>query len=74
MKNDDFAIQKGNPGAILNKDIDGLRTYKDKRKQQQQTEEKINEVEFLKEDINSMKNDLSDLKNLLLKVLENDKR
>lgn len=74
MKKDDFAIQKGNPGAILNKDIDGLRTYKDKRKQQQQTEEKINEVEFLKEDINSMKNDLNDLKNLLLKVLENDKR
>jgi len=74
MKNNDFVIQKGNPGAILNKDIDGLRAYKEKRKQQQQTEEKLNEINSLKEDVNSMKNDLSDLKNLLLKVLENDKR
>jgi len=74
MKNNDFVIQKGNPGAILNKDIDGLWAYKEKRKQQQQTEEKLNEINSLKEDVNSMKNDLSDLKNLLLKVLENDKR
>jgi len=74
MKNDDFAIQKGNPGAILNKDLEGLRAYKEKRKQHQETKGKFDEVSSLKEDVNSMKNDLSDLKNLLLKVLENDKR
>lgn len=74
MKNDDFAIQKGNPGAILNKDIEGLRAYKERRKQHQENKEKFDEVNSLKEDVHSIKNDLSDLKNLLLKVLENDKR
>lgn len=70
MDSDKFKMLKGNPGALVNSDVEALEEYKIKRKRMLLEKDKKNEVENLKQDVDTIKNDLADLKNLLLKVLE----
>jgi hypothetical protein len=64
-----YEIQRDNPGAYLNKDMQSLRAYKEARN-------KIlfpsanNEINTLKEEIKEIKDSMSELKLLILKALE----
>jgi len=49
--------------AILNSDLDGLKTYKLKREKQQQLNSAV-------DDINNMKQDINELKTLMQRILE----
>ena len=71
MESDKFKMLKGNPGALVNSDVEALEEYKARRKKILIENDKKNDVENLKQDVDIIKNDLADLKNLLLKVLEN---
>lgn len=68
---DDFEPQRNNPGALLNKDFDKLNAYKQARKSHFDTQHKIEEINTIKEEVNLIKNELADLKILLIKALEN---
>ncbi len=49
--------------AVLNSDVDGLAAYKKKREKQQQMESAV-------DDINTMKQDINELKTLMQRILE----
>jgi len=70
MITDDFKMQKGNPGALINTNLELLEEYKQKREKLSEEESKKNNLDNLKQDVDTIKNELSDLKSLLLKVLE----
>ena len=53
--------------ALINKDVSGLEDYKAKRKYAEVQREQINNV---KVEIDSIKNDISDIKKLMVKLLE----
>ena len=53
--------------ALINKDVSGLEDYKAKRKYAESQREQINNVKM---EIDSIKNDLSDIKKLMIKLLE----
>ena len=67
---DDFKNMEGNPGALINPNVEALAEYKERRKKLLLEKNKKNEVDDLKQDVDSIKSELSELKNLLLKVLE----
>jgi hypothetical protein len=50
-------------GALLNTDLNGLQAYKKAKK-------KNAEIDDLKQKVNSIENDVSEIKNLLLKIVE----
>lgn len=54
-------------GAIINQDKNGLEEYLSKRKVLESQKEEINKV---KSEIKSINNDLTEIKSLLLKLLE----
>jgi hypothetical protein len=56
-------LRDTNNGALLNRDNDALMAYKKQKNRQVQMENKLNHLE----------NELSDIKNLLLKLVEKDK-
>ena len=71
---DNFVFQRGNPGAVVNRDIDGLLAYKEARRKrllEETNKPDINEINSIKEEVSSLKNDISQIKSLLEKVLEN---
>jgi coenzyme F420-reducing hydrogenase delta subunit len=70
MSEDNFKFSKDNPGALINSNLEALEDYKIKRKNMLLKSNSINEVDTIKEDVNLLKNELSDIKSLLLKVLE----
>ena len=72
MSMDDFKNMKGNPGALINPNVEALAEYKERRKKLllEKNNNKNNDVDDLKQDVDSIKSELSELKNLLLKVLE----
>jgi len=49
--------------AVLNSDVDGLAAYKKRREKQHQ-------MESAADDINTMKQDINDLKTLMQRILE----
>ena len=53
--------------ALINKDVSGLEDYKAKRKYAELQREQINNVKM---EIDSIKNDISDIKKLMVKLLE----
>jgi hypothetical protein len=53
--------------ALINKDISGLEDYRTKRKYAELQREQINNV---KKEMDSIKNDISDIKKLMVKLLE----
>lgn len=64
MKTKEFVRQENNPGALVNIDNSGLTAYKRQR-------EIMRNVGTHEERIKKIENSLDDIKNLLLKVLEN---
>jgi hypothetical protein len=53
--------------ALINKDTDGLEEYKIKRRLLSTQKEEINKVKY---EIESIKEDMSDIKQLLIKLLD----
>jgi hypothetical protein len=53
--------------ALINRDVSGLQDYKAKRKFAESQKEQINKVEA---EISNIKNDISDIKKLMVKLLE----
>jgi hypothetical protein len=53
--------------ALINKDISGLEDYKAKRRYAESQREQINNVKM---EIDGIKNDISDIKKLMIKLLE----
>jgi len=53
--------------ALINKDVSGLEDYKSKRKFAELQREQINNVKM---EMDSIKNDISDIKKLMVKLLE----
>ena len=66
-----YLLHPGNPGALINNDVTGMEAYLRAKKNREETESKLQEINTLKEEVADLKNDISDIKNLLLKVLEN---
>ena len=60
LPTDGFVRQKDNPGAIINVDKNGLQAYKLRREAEKRKES----------DINTLKNEMSEIKNLLTQLLE----
>jgi hypothetical protein len=58
---DGFVKQPDNPGSSLNTDLAGLKAYKLRKQKEQQKENEIN----------NLKQELSEIKDLLLKLIDN---
>ena len=52
--------------AVVNTDMDGLQAYRDRRRTADDAKNTIAEVAALRTEINSMKNDLDTIKELLM--------
>lgn len=59
-----------NPGAILNVDKEGLNAYKLARRKHNDNQNRIDQINIINEEVNQLKNDISEIKQLLMKVLE----
>ena len=70
MNSDKFKMLKDNPGALVNTDLEALEEYKIKRKILLQQSNKNDNIDNIKQDVDLLKNEISDIKSLLLKVLE----
>jgi hypothetical protein len=68
---DQFVVQRGNPGAIINKDLEALNAYREARIKRFKEQQASNEINTIKEEVNNLKSDISQIKDLLIKVLEN---
>jgi hypothetical protein len=68
---DQFVVQRGNPGAIINRDMNALIAYKEARMKFLKEQHAADEINNIKEEVNSIKSDISQIKDLLIKVLEN---
>lgn len=68
---DQFVVQRGNPGAIINRDMNGLLAYKEARMKRLKEQHAATEINNIKEDVSNLKSDISQIKELLIKVLEN---
>lgn len=59
--------------ALLSTDIEGLRAYKDRKKSMETINLAVDEIGGIKQEINTMKEDLSIIKDLLMKALNDSK-
>lgn len=64
LPTDGFVRQKDNPGAIINVDKNGLEAYKLKREAEKRKEE----------DINNLREEMSDIKDMLRQLLEKNNK
>jgi hypothetical protein len=69
-ENKDFVVQKNNNGALLNYNMGALKAYKEARKKALNSTSENNQINNLKEELNTLKSDIDDIKALLIKVLE----
>lgn len=67
---DKFVGQDDNPGAILYTDEVALRSYKENRRKRLAAQQSESEINTIKQDVDSIKSDMAELKQLLMKVLE----
>ena len=72
MKND-YKPHPGNSGSLINTDLNGLDSYILARRKLQQQQAKIEEINTIKEDVQSLKQDFTDIKNMLQALLERNK-
>ena len=70
---DKFAIARGNSGAAINIDTQSFGSVWTQRKQAQENNNKIDEINTIKEQIATIKQDQQDIKELLIKLLEKNK-
>jgi hypothetical protein len=67
---DKFALARGNSGAAINIDRQSYGSVWTQRKLAQENIDKNNEINNLKDQIESIKQDQADIKELLIKLLE----
>lgn len=70
---DKFFIHPGNAGSLINEDLAGLDAYRLARRRKKEQDDKINEINNIKEDVQSLKQDFSEIKFLLQALLERNK-
>jgi len=70
---DKFALARGNSGAAINIDRQSYGSVWTQRKLAQENIDKNNEINNLKDQIESIKQDQADIKELLIKLLEKNK-
>jgi hypothetical protein len=70
---DKFAIARGNSGAAINIDRQSYGSVWTQRKIAQENNDKIDEINNLKEQMNKVLQDQQDIKELLIKLLEKNK-
>lgn len=64
-KTDVPGVYKPEDGILINKDSAALKAYKERKKREQ----KLNTIDSLQDDINSLKSDMDEIKNLLKGLL-----
>ena len=67
--NDGFVRSELNKGALLNVQNDNLTMYKKQRKHINDLHNKINKINSLEKELSEIKTDMSEIKELLLKVV-----
>lgn len=67
---DKFTIHPGNTGSLINEDLAGLDAYRLARRRKMDHDAKLNEINNIKDDVQNLKQDMSDIKNLLQALLE----
>jgi hypothetical protein len=67
---DKFIGQKDNPGAIINIDTSGKDAYINARMARLENQKKLNEINTIKQDVDNLKSDISDIKLMLKEILE----
>ena len=67
---DKFALARGNSGAAINIDRQSYGSVWTQRKLAQENIDKNNEINNIKDQIESIKQDQADIKELLIKLLE----
>jgi hypothetical protein len=70
MSGGNYIPHPGNPGALINHDMEGHHAFLVASAKRMETERKLDEINTIKQDVDSLKQDITDIKNLLLKVLE----
>jgi hypothetical protein len=68
---DKFIQHQGNKGAYVNVDKSSYNAYYTQRKTAQKLLSENNEINILKDQINQVMQDQQDIKNMLIKLLEN---
>jgi len=63
-----FTERDANSKAILNTDVNSLLMYKIQKRKISDINKNINEIDLIRGEINTMKSDLDEIKNLLLKI------
>lgn len=72
--NDTFIRQQDNPGALLNTDSNGLKNYREARSRILHNQHKIEQINKIEQEMVTLKTELSDIKQLLMKVLESNNK
>lgn len=68
-----FVAPKNNHGALINNDHRGLEAYRKHRMEREKLFNATNRINTIEEEVRDLKNDISDLKALLIKALEQNK-
>lgn len=61
-----YVRSNNNPGAVINRDVEGLQAYKDKKRMAAKQRE---ELTAIRSEIDSMKSDFDEIKSLLRELL-----
>lgn len=67
VKGNPGLVRDKNSGAIINSNVNEISTARTRKYLQKQEKERIDNLE---KDVNSIKQDINDVKNILLKMLE----
>ena len=67
--NDGFIRSELNKGALLNVQDENLNLYKKQRKSMYDLNNKIHKINTLEKELNELKTDMSEIKELLLRVV-----
>lgn len=70
LNTDSFVTHPGNPGVIININDKERQAYREARNLRLDNQKKIDEINTIKEDLNNLKSDISDIKLLLKKIVE----
>lgn len=67
VKDNHSLVRESSSGALINRDVNALREYEEKRRLASSQRQELNNVKI---EIDSIKNDLCDIKELMYKLLD----
>jgi len=70
---DGFARTKDNPGALINVDNVSYEAYRKHREKIANNQTKIDQINTLEQSVNILNDEVSEIKNLLIQLLEKNK-